>query len=95
VADAGNGSVTISVHDSAVFSSWIPLRKKIVQHENAKEMVVDLSDTRMVDHTVMAKLTEMQKEFAARDCKLVIAGLDEHRSLSDHPLAARKKKVVK
>lgn len=91
VADAGDGNVTISVRDSAVFSSWIPLRKKIVQHENAKEMVVDLSETRMVDHTVMAKLTEMQKEFAARDCRLVIAGLDGHRSLSDHPLAARTK----
>lgn len=82
----------LSVRDSAVFSGWISLKKQIeTLEDDSQEVVVDLSETRLVDHTVMEKLHELQREFALRESSLVIAGLDEHKSLSDHPHAARKK----
>jgi len=78
---------------AAVFSNWIPFRRQIMteglaQHRN---VVVDLSETRLVDHTVMEKLHELQNDFAREGLSLEIAGLDAHRPLAAHPLAARKK----
>ena len=90
----GDGSVLVSVKHSAVFGNWIGLRKEIAKLDNHKEVVLDLSDTRLVDHTVMEKLHELQKEFEERDCTLIIRGLDEHRPLSRHPHATRKKPVA-
>ena len=52
-------------------------------------VVVDLSATRLVDHTVMAKLRELDREFTQRGIALAIVGLDDHVSLSLHPAAAR------
>jgi hypothetical protein len=43
----------------------------------------------MVDHTVMAKLHQLEREFAERGIALAIVGLEEHVVLSDHPAAAR------
>ena len=39
----------------------------------------------------MANLEALEKEFAESGRELLIAGLEEHRPLSEHHLAARKK----
>nr|MBV6628387.1 SulP family inorganic anion transporter [Oceanococcus sp. HetDA_MAG_MS8] len=83
------GVARIKVHDAALFSTWIGLKRRIDQ-QTAKKVVVDLSDTRFVDHTVMASLDELQTEFADSDRELAIVGLEHHRPFSAHPLAARK-----
>jgi MFS superfamily sulfate permease-like transporter len=77
--------------DSAVFLNWLPIRSKIERYGLAQNMniVVDLSQTRMVDHTVMEKLHQLEREFAEQGIALAIVGLDEHVSLSLHPAAAR------
>jgi MFS superfamily sulfate permease-like transporter len=78
---------------SAVFSNWIPFRRQIVaaglvHHRN---VVVDLSDTRYVDHTVMEKLHELERDFAREGLQLKVVGLENHKPLSDHPHCARKR----
>jgi len=85
------GATVLSIRDSAVFSSWISLRKCIEHCQESKEVVVDFSETRLVDHTVMEKLHDMQREFKERDASLVITGLEDHRAVSGHPRSARKK----
>ena len=52
-------------------------------------MVLDLSGTTLVDHTVMDKLHEIEKEFREAGSELVVSGLEQHRKLSDYPTAAR------
>jgi MFS superfamily sulfate permease-like transporter len=81
----------ICPRQSAVFFNWIPIRGKIERYGLAQNMnvIVDLSHTRMVDHTVMAKLHQLEREFAERGIALAIVGLDEHVVLSHHPAAAR------
>ena len=87
-----NGAVVINVKHSAVFSSWLVLKRKIESTGSvAREIVLDLSDTRLVDHTVMEKLHDLQAQFERRDCQLLITGLEQHKALSAHPHAARKK----
>jgi MFS superfamily sulfate permease-like transporter len=86
----GDGTSTIKVKDSAIFSTWIALKRRIGR-QDARKVVVDVSDTRYVDHTVIANLAEMKTEFSENDRELSIVGLDGHRPLSGHPLAAQKK----
>lgn len=85
------GGVTVRVKDSAIFSTWIGLKKTLEPLMGEPEVVLDLSQTLLVDHTVMAKLQEMEKEFKEKQSTLVITGLDQHQRLSNHPAAARKK----
>lgn len=85
------GGLKVAVKDSAVFSTWIGLKKRLERFKGESVVVVDLSDTFLVDHTVMEKLNEMESEFKETGSKLVIGGLEQHRRLSDHPTAARKK----
>ena len=84
--------VTVKVKDSAIFSTWIGLKKTLDQLAEEPHVILDLSDTYLVDHTTMAKLHEMEKEFKERQSILVITGLDHHQPLSNHPEAARRKR---
>lgn len=91
-----NSSLTIHAHHSAVFSNWILFRRQLMKlgtsgHEN---VILDLSKTKLVDHSVMEKLHEVEEEFTAMGLKFQVVGLDGHRSLSDHPYATRKRVAV-
>jgi MFS superfamily sulfate permease-like transporter len=81
----------ICPRDAAIFSNWIAIRGRIERFGLAQNMnvIVDLSNTRLVDHTVMDKLHELEREFDQRGIALAIVGLDEHMSFSHHPAAAR------
>jgi MFS superfamily sulfate permease-like transporter len=79
----------ITVKGSAVFSTWIGLKKRLESVRDCKRVSLDLSDTRLVDHTVMHNLSDMEKEFEEHDSTLVIQGLESHQKLSDYPTAAR------
>ncbi len=89
VNDDGSGSATIKVNRSAVFSTWIAL-KQTIGRQDAKKVVVDLSATKFVDHTVVANLDLVRKEFEENGRELSIIGTDAHKRLSAHPLAALK-----
>jgi len=85
----GEQSARVTVLDSAVFSTWIGLKKKLESVRDCKRVIVDLSSVALVDHTVMHKLEEMEEEFQEHGSTLVVEGLDSHTKLSDHPAAAR------
>ena len=82
----------VAVKDSAVFSTWIALKKRLERFRGEPVVTLDLSETFLVDHTVMQKLHEMEGEFKEAGSKLVVDGLEQHRSLSDHPTAARQRR---
>ncbi len=83
--------VTVKVKDSAIFSTWIGIKKTLDRLAEEPHVVLDLSETYLVDHTTMAKLHEMEKEFKERQSTLMITGLDRHQPLSSHPEAGRKR----
>jgi MFS superfamily sulfate permease-like transporter len=97
VTDVDANTCKIVAHQSAVFTNWIPFRREIenlglIQHKN---VIVDLSDTKLVDHSVMDKLMAMQRDFAQQGLSLDITGLDTHQQLSRHEHAARKRGLAK
>lgn len=85
-------TVEIRAKESAVFSNWIPFRRQIEQLGliQKNNVIVDLSETKLVDHSVMEKLHEMERLFHEEGLKFEVRGLDAHRGLSPHELAARK-----
>ena len=85
-------SATVAVKDAAVFSTWIGLKKRLDGLKGQSPVNLDLSQTRVVDHTVMERLSEASKEFEESGSSLTIQGLEDHRALSEDPHAARVKK---
>lgn len=73
----------IKVEHFAVFSNWILLRRRIMSLNSDREIIVDLSETRLVDHTVKEKLHDLAMEFAEQDRKLSVLGLERHFHVSD------------
>lgn len=84
-------TVRISVGDSAIFSNWIPLKRQIEQSglQQGKNVVLDMSGTKLVDHSVMEKLHTLEQEFEEQRLELKLQGLESHQPASDHFLASR------
>lgn len=89
VVDSNDESATIKVSRSAVFSTWIALKRAILRQE-PKNVVIDLSDTKFIDHTVMANIAALKTEFEESGRELSVVGVDGHKRLSSHPLTAMK-----
>lgn len=83
----------IIARESAVFSNWIPFRRQIEQVGlvQKRNLIVDLSGTKLVDHSVMKKLEEMERDFEQEGLKFEVRGLDSLQPLADNPHAARKR----
>lgn len=82
----------ILARESAVFSNWIPFKRQIediglVQRRN---LIVDVSDAKLVDHSVMEKLEEMERDFEMEGLTFELRGLDALRPLAANAHAARK-----
>jgi MFS superfamily sulfate permease-like transporter len=83
----------VRVREAAVFTNWIPVRRRIHALPPDCDVVVDLSETLLVDHTVMEKLHELVRAMELSGRRLEIAGLEDHYTFSQHPRAARRKVV--
>lgn len=92
VQEIDDDTSLILARESAVFSNWIPFRRQIEQLElvQRRNLVVDVSDTRLVDYSVIAKLEEMEHDFEQDGLRFEIRGLDSLRPLADNGHAARK-----
>jgi MFS superfamily sulfate permease-like transporter len=92
ISEQGERHVVISAQKSAVFSNFIPFRRQIEQIglEGKNNITIDLSQTQLVDHTVMEQLHELESLFERQGLTLRVIGLDAHRPFSDHPRSARK-----
>ncbi|MFO0914877.1 MAG: SulP family inorganic anion transporter [Pirellulales bacterium] len=82
----------VRARESAVFSNWIPFKRTIedIGFVQRKNLVVDLSNTKLVDHSVMEKLHEVQQDFAMEGLKFELVGLESHAPLAHHEHSARK-----
>jgi MFS superfamily sulfate permease-like transporter len=91
VSTLDESTVQIDARGSAVFTNWIPFRRQIVQLgiDQRNNVVVNLEGTRLVDHSVMEGLHQLQGDFEQAGLSLDVIGLDEHRPLSRHPFATR------
>ncbi|MEO2046728.1 MAG: SulP family inorganic anion transporter [Pirellulales bacterium] len=82
---------------SAIFSNWILFRRKLVRLGllERKNVIVDLSQCKVVDHSVMEKLHDLERDFEAAEVKLEVRELEGFKLLSQHQLAARKRAMTR
>jgi len=88
--DEDGKSQRISLHGSATFTNWFTLKKKINGFPVGSDVIVDCSDARFIDHTVMSRLHELKRDFEAGGRSFSVVGLGNHKSLSHDELAARR-----
>ncbi len=93
VEDVDENTSRIVASGSAVFSNWIPFRRQIEQIGlvQRRNVIIDLSDTKLVDHSTIEKLEEMQRDFEQEGLTLELVGLDSLQPLSPNAHAARRR----
>lgn len=82
----------VEVDKAAVFTNYIGLKNKLEAIPHGMNIILDLSKTNLVDHSVMENIHHFEHDYTAAGGTFTIAGLHEHMPLSSHELAARKKK---
>ncbi len=86
-------SATIHIKDSAIFCTWIPLRKQLHGYlKEGRQVTLDLTQTKLVDHTVMSNISDWEKEYKENGLELTIQGLDLHKPMTESDISTHKKK---
>lgn len=85
-----DGSIDVGVAGILAFSNLLCLSSKLDALPKAKEIRLDLSNVRLIDHSVMEHLHHFAESYAETGGSVNLIGLQEHASSSPHPLAARR-----
>ncbi len=85
-----DGSTNIKIAGAAVFSNLLGYKKVLTNLAPKENVKVDLSATNLVDHSFMAFIHHFEHEYNANGGNFQIIGLENHKALSNHPLASRK-----
>jgi len=82
--------LVLHVHESAIFTNYLGLKKRLLGLDpGVKKVVIDFENAWVVDHTVLEKLHGIARSWSDRE--LIMIGLDDHKPMSSHELAARRK----
>lgn len=84
-------TTVLAVREAAVFSNFIGLKRAIDKLPPTRDVVIDFSATRLVDHSTMERLADLSRDFENEGRTLTIVGLEHHAATSHHPLAARRR----
>ncbi len=80
----------LSIRRYANFFNYIRLKRKIESIPKDQFLILDFSQAKFVDHTVMEHLQSLSQGFNSQGGKLELVGLNVQTPFSNHPLAARK-----
>ncbi len=81
----------VEINQSAIFTNFLGIKNKLHDIPPGFQVIIDLTSTRLVDHSAMENLHQFQREYEREGGKVFIVGLNEHRAVSEHQLAARVK----
>ncbi len=83
----------VKVEKSAIFSNFLGIKSRLDAIPSGLKVTIDLKRVKFIDHSVMENLSHYKHDYESIEGGLVeIIGLEKHKSLSDHQLAARKLK---
>lgn len=85
-----DGTYHLSVEGFASFLNYPRLKKQLDSIPRTASVLVDLSLTRFVDHTVMEHLHHYEENFIRKGGKFSIVGLDGHDPSAPHRFANRR-----
>lgn len=85
----------VEINKAAIFTNFLGVKSKLEAIPYGFNVTIDLKKTKLVDHSVMENLEHFKHDYEANGGTVVIRGLENHQSLSNHPLSSRKNKMVK
>ena len=80
----------VEIEQSAIFSNFIGIKSQLESIPHGKNLTINLSKAKLIDHSVMENLYHFQEDYIAEGYRCVLEGIQNHRPLSAHELAARK-----
>jgi MFS superfamily sulfate permease-like transporter len=80
--------VVLKPSGTLVFSNYLGLKKKIMSHGNTA-IILDMSNLKLIDHSVMHHLHNIEKEYHVKDVDFEIINDNHLRSETNHPLSAK------
>lgn len=90
VVSSNGNDYLVEIQQSAVFSNFLTIKKKLEEIPAGFNLTIDLKNTNLVDHSVMENLHRFQHDYEELGGHVNIIGLENHKPVSDHHLAARK-----
>jgi MFS superfamily sulfate permease-like transporter len=84
------GARIVKISSVVMFTNYIGLKRRILDIAGeAESVVLDLEDTKLIDHTALEKLHQLVAEWERLGRTLVIRGLHDHKQASPHELSSR------
>jgi MFS superfamily sulfate permease-like transporter len=85
-----NNQYLIEIDKAAIFSNYLGIKRKLEEIPAGFQVTIDLKNTKLVDHSVMENLHQFEHEYTENGGTVQIIGLENHKPVSAHSLAARK-----
>jgi MFS superfamily sulfate permease-like transporter len=89
-----DGAVLIKIQGAAIFSNFLSLKETLAAMEKGKTIIFECSGVTLIDHSVMEFFHEFQHDYQSQGGTCELSGLDQHETFSDHPLAARRLRII-
>ena len=84
---------TMHVGGELLFSNILGFKNKFSELPKGKNVLIDVSDTRIIDHTSFVTLNGLMEDYKINGGSAVLIGLENHRQLGHAPTSARVLKV--
>jgi MFS superfamily sulfate permease-like transporter len=90
VVSFNDNQYLVEIDKSAIFSNYLGIKRKLEEIPAGFNITIDLKNTKLVDHSVMENLHRFQQDYEENGGTVKIIGLEKHKPVSAHVLAARK-----
>lgn len=81
----------VEIDKAAVFTNFLGVKNKLEAIPSGFNVTICLKNTKVVDHSVMESLDHFKHDYERTGGSVKIIGLDNHKPVSNHVHAARKK----
>jgi MFS superfamily sulfate permease-like transporter len=90
VSFSGNRCL-VQISEAATFSNLLYVKRKLKAIPAGLDVTIDLSSTRLVDHSSMEYLHQFAEDYRAEGGTIELVGLEEHAPSGTHQFAARRR----
>lgn len=81
------------IDKAAVFTNYLGIKSKLEAIPPGFNVIIDLKNTQLIDHSVMENLHHFEHDYNINGGVCTIIGHQDHKPVSKHRLAARKKPI--
>jgi len=94
VTQMNENQIYVDVKSELVFTNCYGFKEKLNQLPKGKIIDVHLAHAKVVDHSSIVSLEEFQRNYEREGGQVKIGRHDDHKKVSNHPKATRKKKMA-